>query len=121
MTSPAQTLPSTGPDPGQTAWMQQTALLDTTLKRIIRYATQMREDLGKGEINLANADQLGHAVLTTLKLAAVTADRVEAATRRNLISDCCSASLRIAGLGMRYYVCRECGEACEADDGAAVA
>jgi hypothetical protein len=116
-----QTPAASTPDPDQIAWQQQTALLDTTLTRIIRYATQMKADLGKGEINLANADQLGHAVLTTLKQAAVIADRAEAAARRHLVSDCCSASLRVAGRGMRYWVCRECGEACEADSGEAVA
>lgn len=62
-------------------WMQQTALLDTTLKRIIRYATQMQGDLRKGEINLAHLDALGHATLTTIKQASVIADRVEMATR----------------------------------------
>ena len=33
----------------------------------------------------------------------------------NPVSDCCSASLRIAGRVLTYYVCGECGEACEAD------
>jgi hypothetical protein len=69
------------PRPDDIAWMQQTALLDTTLTRIIRYATQMQADLRKGEINLAHADQLGHATLTTIRQAAVIADRVEAAAR----------------------------------------
>lgn len=69
------------PRPDDIAWMQQTALLDTTLTRIIRYATQMREDLRKGEINIAHADQLGHAALTTLKLAAAAAERVEIAAK----------------------------------------
>ena len=62
-------------------WMQQTALLDTTLKRIIRYATQMQGDLLNGEINLAHLDALGHATLTTIKQASVIADRVETAAR----------------------------------------
>lgn len=31
------------------------------------------------------------------------------------VSDCCAASLRVAGRVLTYYVCRECGEACEAD------
>jgi hypothetical protein len=61
--------------------MQQTALLDTTLKRIIRYATQMQGDLLNGEINLAHLDALGHATLTTIKQASVIADRVETAAR----------------------------------------
>lgn len=70
-----------GPHPGDIAWAQQAALLDTTLTRIIRYATQMQADLRAGEINLAHADQLGHAVLTTLKQASVIADRAETAAR----------------------------------------
>ena len=119
MSSPVQTPPSTDPD--QIAWQQQTALLDTTLACIIRKATDMRADLRKGEIDIAKADHLGHAVLTTLKQAVVAADRAEAAARRRLVSDCCSASLRIAGRGMRYWVCRECGQPCEADGGEAVA
>ena len=44
-----------------TTWMQQTALLDTTLDTIIRKATEMQGDLRKGEIDIACADQLGHA------------------------------------------------------------
>ena len=44
--------------------------------------------------------------------------RGEARTRRsrgmNPVSDCCTASLRIAGRVLTYWTCRECGEACEA-------
>jgi hypothetical protein len=67
--------------PHDIAQIQQTALLDTTLAIIIRVATEMQDDLRRGEINLGRADQLGHAALTTLKKAAVIADRVETTTR----------------------------------------
>ena len=33
------------------------------------------------------------------------------------VSDCHAASLEIAGRTIRYWVCKECGEACEADNG----
>lgn len=36
------------------------------------------------------------------------------------VSDCHAASLEEAGRVLTYWVCRECGEACEADDGEAV-
>jgi hypothetical protein len=74
-------MPETPASSVDIAWKQHTALLDTTLKRIIRYARQMQEDLGKGEINLAHLDALGHATLTTIKQASVIADRVETAAR----------------------------------------
>lgn len=67
---------ATRPAP-DTTWVQQTALLDTTLDTIIRKAAEMQADLRNGEIDLARADQLGHATLIVLKKAAVIADRVE--------------------------------------------
>ena len=34
----------------------------------------------------------------------------------NRVSDCHAASLEVAGRSIvRYWICRECGEACEAD------
>ena len=68
-------------DPGDIAWAQQTALLDTTLTRIIRYAQLMQADIRKGELNLAHADQLGHATLTVIKQAAAISERTEIAAR----------------------------------------
>lgn len=73
----AQTVP---PAPGA-AQMQQTALLSTTLARIIRYAEQMQDDLGGGQVNLAHADQLGRSVLTALREAASISARAEHAAR----------------------------------------
>jgi len=60
---------------------QQTALLRTTLTRIIRYARQMQADLDTGELNIAHADQLGHSVLTVLKEASSICARIELASR----------------------------------------
>ena len=68
-------------DPGDIAWAQQTALLDTTLTRIIRYAQLMQADIRKGELNLAYADQLGHGVLTVIKQAAAISERAEITAR----------------------------------------
>jgi hypothetical protein len=65
------------------AWTQQTALLGATLKRIARYAAQMENDLRDGHVNLAHADQLGHATLTVLKQASVIADRAEQAAKES--------------------------------------
>lgn len=60
---------------------QQTALLRTTLARIVRYATQMQDDLTGGELNISHADQLGRSVLTVLKEAASICARIELASR----------------------------------------
>ena len=81
MTSPAQTPPSIGPDPGQIAWIQRTALLDTTLDIIIRKAADMKADLRKGEIDTAKADHLGHATLVVVKQAAAALEGVQIAAR----------------------------------------
>ncbi len=72
----AQTAP--GPD---TARIQQTALLRTTLARIIRYAQQMQDDMDAGELNIAHADQLGRSVLTALRESASIGARAEIAAR----------------------------------------
>lgn len=80
----AQTTPSAHPiltHPDAVARIQQSALLDTTLARIIRYATQMREDLRNDELNLEYADQLGHSVLTVVREAAAISTRAEDAAR----------------------------------------
>ena len=60
---------------------QQTALLRTTLARIVRYAQQMEDDLDDGNVNLAHADQLGRSVLTALREAASISARAEHAAR----------------------------------------
>ena len=65
-----------------TTRMQQTALLDTTLTRIIRYAQLMQADLRKYELDIAHADQLGRSVLTALREAAAISARAEDAARR---------------------------------------
>ena len=67
--------------PSDIAWIQQTALLDTTLTRIIRYAQLLQAGLRAGEIDLAHADQLGQSTLVVLKKSAVIADRAEKAAR----------------------------------------
>ena len=74
----AQTLPGPRPD---TTRIQQTALLRTTLARIIRYAQQMQDDLDTGELNIAHADQLGRSVLTARREAASIGARAEIAAR----------------------------------------
>ena len=74
----ARTTPLT--DPG-IAWTQQSALLRTTLARIRRYTQQMLEDLDRGELNVAHADQLGQAVLTALRESASIAARAELAAK----------------------------------------
>lgn len=74
----AETPPAPRPD---IAWMQQTALLDTTLTRIVRYAQLMQADLRNAEVNIASADQLGRSVLTVLREAAGLAARAEIAAR----------------------------------------
>jgi hypothetical protein len=74
----AETPPAPRPD---VAWMQQTALLDTTLTRIVRYAQLMQAGLRKGEIDIAHADQLGRSVLTALREAAALTARAEIAAR----------------------------------------
>lgn len=66
----------------ETTRMQQTALLDTTLTRIIRYAQLMQADLRKDELDIAHADQLGRSVLTALREAAAISARAEDAARR---------------------------------------
>ena len=76
----ARTPPFTAPGPG-IAWTQQSALLRTTLARIQRYAQQMTDDLGRGELNIAHADQLGQAVLTALRESASISARAEQAAR----------------------------------------
>ena len=63
------------------AWVQQTALLDTTLTRIVRYAQLLQAGLREGELDVSHADQLGQSVLLVLKKAAVIADRAEVAAR----------------------------------------
>ena len=76
----AQTPPAprlTGIAGDDIAWMQQTALLDTTLTRIIRYAQLMQAGLRKGELDIAHADQLGQAVLTVLRESASISARAE--------------------------------------------
>ncbi len=65
-----------------TTRMQQTALLDTTLTRIIRYAQLMQADLRRDELDIAHADQLGRSVLTALREAAAISARAEDAARR---------------------------------------
>lgn len=67
--------------PFDTGRMQHTALLTTTLARIIRYAEQMQADLKAGQVNLAHADQLGRSVLTVLRESASIAARAELAPR----------------------------------------
>ena len=69
-----------------TTWGQQTALLDTTLTRIIRYAQLMQAGLRKGELNTAYADQLGQATLTVVKQAAVIGERADAAAGREVVA-----------------------------------
>lgn len=69
------------PRPFDTAAAQHTALLRTTLARIIRYAEQMQTDLDVGELNVAHADQLGRSVLTALREAASIGARAEHAAR----------------------------------------
>ena len=69
------------PRPDDIAWMQQTALLDTTLTRIIRYAQLMQAGLRQGELDIAHADQLGRSVLTALREAAALTARAEIAAR----------------------------------------
>jgi hypothetical protein len=64
-----------------TAQIQHTALLRTTLARIIRYATQMQADLDRDELNIAHADQLGRSVLTALRESASIGARAEIAAR----------------------------------------
>ena len=66
----------------ETTRMQQTALLDTTLTRIIRYAQLMQADLRRDELDIAHADQLGRSVLTALREAAAISARAEDAARR---------------------------------------
>ena len=80
----ARTLPTSEPrkmDIASSAEMQHTALLRTTLARIIRYAEQMQADLRADELNLAHADQLGQAVLTALRESASICARAEVAAR----------------------------------------
>ena len=77
----AETRTSTLTRPDDVARLQQTALLDTTLSRIIRYAQLMQADLRKDELNLAYADQLGHSVLTVVREAAAIGTRAEMAAR----------------------------------------
>ena len=67
--------------PHDIAGMQETALLDTTLTRIVRYAQLMQAGLRNGELSLASADQLGQSALIVVKKAAVIADRAEHAAR----------------------------------------
>ena len=74
-------MPQTPAVPVDTAWMQQTALLDTTLTRIIRYAQLMQAGLRTGELDIAHADQLGRSVLTALREAAKVSERTEIAAR----------------------------------------
>jgi hypothetical protein len=63
------------------AFIQQSALLRTTLARIKRYTQQMTDDLDRGELNVAHADQLGQAVLTALRESASIAARAELTAR----------------------------------------
>ena len=74
----ARTTPLTAPD---VSFIQQSALLRTTLARIKRYTQQMTDDLERGELNVAHADQLGQAVLTALRESAAIAARAELAAR----------------------------------------
>ena len=74
----ARTPPLTAPD---VSFTQQSALLRTTLARIKRYTQQMLEDLDRGELNVAHADQLGQAVLTALRESAAIAARAELAAK----------------------------------------
>ena len=76
----AQSPPSPDPYPDVDS-RQQTALLDTTLTRIIQYAQLMKAGLHRGELDTSHADQLGQSVLLVLKKAAVLADRAERAAR----------------------------------------
>ena len=64
-----------------TEWMQRTALLRTTLTTMARYNRQMQDDLDRGELNLAHADQLGRSVLVALREAAGLSARAEDAAR----------------------------------------
>ncbi len=75
----AQTPPA--PTAADIAWMQQAALLDTTLTRIVRYAQLMQSGLRKGEIDIAHADQMGRSVLTALREAAAITARAEIAAK----------------------------------------
>jgi hypothetical protein len=75
----AQTPPSSQLD--DVTQVQQTALLRTTLIRIIRYAEQMHADLDMGHLDIAHADQLGRSVLTALREAASISARAELAAR----------------------------------------
>ena len=74
----ARTTPLTVPD---ISFIQQSALLRTTLARIKRYTQQMSDDLERGELNVAHADQLGQAVLTALRESAAISARAEQAAR----------------------------------------
>ena len=76
----ARTPPSPARRPDVT-FIQQSALLRTTLARIRRYTQQMADDLDAGELNIAHADQLGQAVLTALREAAAISARAEQAAR----------------------------------------
>jgi hypothetical protein len=72
--------PAHGPRP-DVARIQQTALLRTTLTRMMRYGQQMLTELDQGELNLAHADQLGRSALTVLREAASISARSEHAAR----------------------------------------
>lgn len=62
------------------AWMKQTALLDSTLTRIIRYAQLMKTDLRAGKLDNDYAEQIGRSSLTALREAvAISADAERAA------------------------------------------
>ena len=63
------------------AWMKRTALMDTTLTRIIRYAQLMKAGVRKGELDIDYAEQLGRSSLTVLREAATISAPAEVAAR----------------------------------------